>query len=45
MKHPKFKYHIWNKIRNFLRKPYQNHDYYTYLYAWYYFQFKEYKEV
>lgn len=42
MKHPKFKYHTFNKIRNLLNKP-DKWDYYAYFFAWYYFQFKKYE--
>lgn len=45
MKHIKFKYHTWNKIRNFMNKPYKNKNFYAHIIAWYYFQFKEYEEV
>lgn len=45
MKYPKFKYHTWNKIRNFMKNPYKNKNFYAYMIAWYYFELKEYEVI
>lgn len=45
MKHTKFKYHTFNKIRNYVNKSTLEYYNYAYFLAWYYFQFKEYQEV